>query len=196
MTGAPSSPSSPPCPAADQQRGRARPAPGRHCPAPQLRNANRGRERRLRRHPVRRRNLSKAPRRSLVIHRRHSRPRQNGPASPPGSCRSLNAREVNGCVRFHSGSQRCRMINKEYVALLKQGVEVWNLWRERNPLLLPKLIGADLSGACLVGVNLRKCSLVGADLTKADLCGADLIEADLGAAALGEASLVGADLTG
>ena len=45
-------------------------------------------------------NLPKAPRRSLVIHRRHSRPRQNGPASPPGSCRSLNAREVNGCLRL------------------------------------------------------------------------------------------------
>jgi hypothetical protein len=58
------------------------------------------------------------------------------------------------------------MTNKEYVALLKQGVEVWNLWRERNPLLLPKLIGADLSGAYLIGVNLRKCSLAGADLTR------------------------------
>ena len=78
------------------------PAPGRHRPAPQLRNANRGRERRLRRHPVHRRNLPKAPHRSLVIHRRHSRPRQNGPASPPGSCRSLNAREVNGCLIAHT----------------------------------------------------------------------------------------------
>ena len=31
------------------------------------------------------------------------------------------------------------MANEEHVALLKQGVEVWNKWREENPDIKPDL---------------------------------------------------------
>ena len=41
------------------------------------------------------------------------------------------------------------MADEEHVALLKQGVEVWNKWREENLTLLPDLTGANLIGADL-----------------------------------------------
>lgn len=36
------------------------------------------------------------------------------------------------------------MANAEHLALLIQGVEVWNLWRESHPEVQPDLVGADL----------------------------------------------------
>jgi hypothetical protein len=39
------------------------------------------------------------------------------------------------------------MANEEHVALLKQGVEVWNKWRKENPVVRPDLNGANLRGA-------------------------------------------------
>jgi hypothetical protein len=50
------------------------------------------------------------------------------------------------------------MANDEHVALLKQGVEAWNAWREENPNILPDLSNADLSKASLIGANLREWS--------------------------------------
>jgi hypothetical protein len=31
------------------------------------------------------------------------------------------------------------MINPEHLAILKQGVEIWNKWREENPDIMPDL---------------------------------------------------------
>ncbi|NQS97149.1 MAG: toll/interleukin-1 receptor domain-containing protein [candidate division Zixibacteria bacterium] len=67
------------------------------------------------------------------------------------------------------------MANTEHLEILKQGVEVWNKWREENPGVVPDLLKADL--------------------LKADLSEADLSEADLGEADLSVANLRGADLT-
>jgi hypothetical protein len=39
------------------------------------------------------------------------------------------------------------MANPEHLAILKQGVEVWNNWRKENPTIQPDFIGADLRGA-------------------------------------------------
>jgi hypothetical protein len=39
------------------------------------------------------------------------------------------------------------MAGEEHVALLKQGVVVWNKWREENPDIRLDLIGADLNRA-------------------------------------------------
>ena len=61
------------------------------------------------------------------------------------------------------------MADEEHVALLKQGVEVWNKWRKENPDIRPDLSGADLTGADLGGADLH-----GADLDGANLRGADL----------------------
>jgi hypothetical protein len=42
------------------------------------------------------------------------------------------------------------MANNEHVALLKQGVDAWNKWRDENPDIPPDLSGADLSNAKLL----------------------------------------------
>jgi uncharacterized protein YjbI with pentapeptide repeats len=78
------------------------------------------------------------------------------------------------------------MANEEHLEILRQGVEVWYRWREKNPDVLP-----DLSGANLYEANLR-----GADLSRSDLTEAILIETDLSGADLMEADLSGADLSG
>jgi hypothetical protein len=98
------------------------------------------------------------------------------------------------------------MANDDEIAKLKEGVEAWNAWREKNPVLLPnliganlretKLIGANLSGAALTGANLREAKLIGANLTGADLREANLIGANLIGANLIGANLIGANLSG
>lgn len=113
------------------------------------------------------------------------------------------------------------MANPEHVAILKQGVEVWNEWRKENPDVTPELCDANLAGAAMAGVDLRrsnlqcanlngahlgeahffmanlsKAKLNGADLGEANLGAADLVRADLSAAKLWMAVLAGADLSG
>jgi hypothetical protein len=77
------------------------------------------------------------------------------------------------------------MANPEQLQILKQGVEVWNQWRDQNRDIRPDLGEADLRGA-----NLRGANLLGADLTGANLANAILNDADLGLA-----DLTGANLT-
>jgi uncharacterized protein YjbI with pentapeptide repeats len=86
------------------------------------------------------------------------------------------------------------MANPEHVAVLKQGVAVWNEWREENSET-PRLGGADLRGATLRRANLRGASLRGADLRGADLYRANLNGADLWRAELRDARLVEANLS-
>jgi uncharacterized protein YjbI with pentapeptide repeats len=102
------------------------------------------------------------------------------------------------------------MAEEKHVALLRQGVEVWNKWRKEKPdlgrahlseldLSKANLYGADLSranlyGANLYGANLSEANLYGADLSKADLSGADLSKAYLFAADLSGANLSGVNL--
>jgi uncharacterized protein YjbI with pentapeptide repeats len=79
------------------------------------------------------------------------------------------------------------MANDKHVALLKQGVDAWNAWRDENPD-----IGPDLSRANLVDADLRRADLIRADLSRANLRGANLS----GGTLLGGADLSGADLRG
>src|SRR3954464_8450092 len=79
------------------------------------------------------------------------------------------------------------MANEEHVALLKQGVDVWNAWRLENPDVSPdlseaNLFGANLFGANLSGTNLSKANLSGANLSGARLTGANLSGANLSGA--------------
>ncbi|HYW21486.1 MAG TPA: pentapeptide repeat-containing protein [Nodularia sp. (in: cyanobacteria)] len=85
---------------------------------------------------------------------------------------------------------------ERHLAILKQGVEVWNKWRRENLGLKVDLIWAFLDGANLSGVNLSGAFLNGADLSGAFLNGADLNGADLSGADLSGADLSGADLSG
>jgi uncharacterized protein YjbI with pentapeptide repeats len=106
---------------------------------------------------------------------------------------------------------RRRKVNLEQLMILKEGVEVWNAWRAKNPsididLSGSDLYGADLRRANLNGANLERAFLEKADLVEADLVGANLhqanlidghlVEANLAGANLSQANLFGADLMG
>jgi hypothetical protein len=118
------------------------------------------------------------------------------------------------------------MSDPEHLAILRQGVQAWNHWRQQaQPLVFwrpsplygqgPDLSGADLREADLVGINLDHTNLRGANLSEANLKGASLlladlrnvnlqranlcrarVTADLRSADLREALLAGADLRG
>lgn len=58
------------------------------------------------------------------------------------------------------------MANEDHLKILKQGVEVWNLWREANAAIVP-----DLSGETLLGLNLNAINLASSDLTAVNFGG-------------------------
>ena len=82
------------------------------------------------------------------------------------------------------------MANREHLEILKQGVEVWNAWREEHPSVQPDLAGANLADTELSGADLSNTKLSGANLKRANLRAAVLSAETTGAA------LVGADLEG
>jgi uncharacterized protein YjbI with pentapeptide repeats len=87
------------------------------------------------------------------------------------------------------------MANEEQLAILRQGVEVWNKWQAENSGIdidfsEADLQNAKLNGANLFRANLRRAALNGAELVEAQLTGANLSEADLR-----EAQLNGAELS-
>jgi len=96
------------------------------------------------------------------------------------------------------------MANPEHLAILQQGVDVWNQWRKENPDVQPNLYMARLRGAKLRETNFGETNFVNADLNGADLgeanlsraylYRADLADADLRKANLSEAHLFRADL--
>jgi hypothetical protein len=88
------------------------------------------------------------------------------------------------------------MAKKEQMEILKQGVEVWNRWREENPGEEIDLSGADLRRANLTGAILSDSKLSGADLRETDLFYADLRGANFFKADLRGTDLAGADLWG
>src|SRR5258708_16856895 len=66
------------------------------------------------------------------------------------------------------------MANQEHLEILKQGVKVWNEWREKIGVMVPRLSGAILDSADLTYANLRSADLRRAQLRDAYLSGADL----------------------
>ncbi len=85
--------------------------------------------------------------------------------------------------------------NKTHIEILKQGVEVWNKWREENPDIRPGLEKADLESADLSEANFSRADLFNADLTEANLSRANLNGANLFKANVRRADLRNADLT-
>lgn len=81
------------------------------------------------------------------------------------------------------------MANPEHLEILKQGVDIWNKWREENPNTIPDLKEADLKKTFLEKINLQKAELTGVDLRNAKMQGADFR-----AATLFMAKFQGADL--
>jgi hypothetical protein len=93
------------------------------------------------------------------------------------------------------------MANEEHLKILKQGVEVWNQWREKHSHISPDLSKADLRGtklgkADLHEANLHRADLRGTILSRVDLRGANLRGAKLNRADLSEALLSKAHLSG
>lgn len=113
------------------------------------------------------------------------------------------------------------MANEEQLAILRQGVEVWNRWRDKNPhvdidlnfaylrgehfddfnLCKVNFENANLREAQLKGADLREAKLKGTDLRNANLWnaklnGADLRKTHLSGAKMNDADLTGADLRG
>ena len=103
------------------------------------------------------------------------------------------------------------MANEEQLAILRQGVEVWNKWREENPDIKIDLTEAilhraelndvsfylaNLSGAELTEASLRNADLGGTNLSNANLRGADIRWANISEANLSGAKLNGANLVG
>jgi hypothetical protein len=87
-------------------------------------------------------------------------------------------------------------LGADHLVLLQKGIDVWNAWRAKEPLITPNLSRTDLSGADLQGADLHEAKLSGANLKKASLRWADLRRADLKGADLRETNLIGADLRG
>lgn len=93
------------------------------------------------------------------------------------------------------------MANEEHLAILRNGVAVWNRWREENPDVQIDLRSADLRDENLSGANFRNAALSGCNfhdafLNKTDFSSADLRSAQLTGAQIREASFVGANLEG
>jgi hypothetical protein len=86
------------------------------------------------------------------------------------------------------------MANQEQLAVLKQGVEVWNKWRKNKAETIVDLTEADLHQSDLRGVNFREAHLFKTNLTETKLDGADLFLADLTNANLLKANLSNANL--
>jgi uncharacterized protein YjbI with pentapeptide repeats len=86
------------------------------------------------------------------------------------------------------------MANEEQLAILKQGVEVWNKWRSENSEVDVDLSEADLVLAKFSGADLSRANLSSAWLARADLSGANLGGADLRGAKLMDANLMDANL--
>lgn len=86
------------------------------------------------------------------------------------------------------------MANEEQLAILRQGVEVWNKWRQENPAERIDLSDAELGESKLSGVNLNQARLRKTDLYKADLSGADLSRTNLRKANLFQTNLTGSNL--
>ncbi len=82
------------------------------------------------------------------------------------------------------------MANKEHLAILQQGVEAWNAWRNKFPM-----VQVDLRGANLFEAKLNKANLNYADLSSVNLRGADLTGANCQWARFCLGTLSGAQLS-
>ncbi|MBD2186223.1 pentapeptide repeat-containing protein [Aerosakkonema funiforme] len=85
------------------------------------------------------------------------------------------------------------MANEQQLALLKEGVDVWNEWRQNNPQIRPDLSEAELEQHDLGGINLMEANLRSCNLSSANLMGANLRFCDLSSANLSQAYLSNAD---
>lgn len=87
------------------------------------------------------------------------------------------------------------MANREHLKILKQGVKVWNRWREDNPEIKPDLSRTTFEFLNLEGVNLKYVNLSGTWISGCNLSNADLNNVEMERATLSDFRLVGTDLS-
>ncbi|GAK60318.1 pentapeptide repeat protein [Candidatus Vecturithrix granuli] len=98
------------------------------------------------------------------------------------------------------------MAHQKYFSYLKNGVTLWNHWRENHPHEIPDLREINLEGANLEGANFKDTNLAGAnlrwanlkrvDFTNANLSHAECMMADCSMACFVGANLSNADFRG
>lgn len=88
------------------------------------------------------------------------------------------------------------MANEEHLKILKQGVEVWNKWRDENPDVAPDLSFVNLSNMNLSKADFRDINFFGAKLNNTDLRGTNLRNARLINAQFKNADLSNAYISG
>jgi hypothetical protein len=81
------------------------------------------------------------------------------------------------------------MANQEHLDILRQGVDIWNLWRKNHPDIQPDLRDANLYKANLAGVDFNNTNLKRANFNKVILTRATLIKASLNFANLSDGNL-------
>jgi TIR domain/Pentapeptide repeats (9 copies) len=84
------------------------------------------------------------------------------------------------------------MANPEHLRILKQGVEVWNRWREEVPNTHPDLTNTGLKNMNLCGVNFSFTHLLGSTLSGANLTSSYLNVVSFRSANLTDANLANA----
>ena len=87
------------------------------------------------------------------------------------------------------------MLNPYHLAVVTQGVDAWNQWRNDSQISSPELAGADLSEFDLTGYVLSGANLSEANLCRANLSDTNLTEANLSMAYLIETNLFRANLS-
>jgi len=84
---------------------------------------------------------------------------------------------------------RKKMANEEQVNILKQGVAIWNEWREKRFAVKIDLSQADLTGVVLTRANLSAADLSGAILSGSKLAGSNFLKAVIGNTIFGNSDL-------
>lgn len=108
---------------------------------------------------------------------------------------SLCIIDYNLVQRWFTDRGVSRMAHPAHLAILKQGVEVWNRWRKKHPQIKPDLCQAHLTEMDLRQANFRASLLSNVDFTGANLAEANLVGTDLHETVFDEAILSGADLS-
>ena len=91
------------------------------------------------------------------------------------------------------------MANPKHLAILEQGVEVWNRWRDENPDVEPDLSEQvferkQWQAINLFSANLRSVELVGIDLNEADMTDCTLADSSITSVSVRRGHLVAANL--
>jgi hypothetical protein len=59
------------------------------------------------------------------------------------------------CSALQGQNERKSVADEEHLKIIRQGVDVWNEWRKKNPELIPDLSGANLAEANLIGLGYK-----------------------------------------